>query len=1167
MSIQRGSFWLAVVGVAVLCAGLTTNLTAQTVTASLYGAVNDPAGASVPAAQVTVTDVATGISTKSTSDANGDYRFPRLAPATYSLTVEKDGFKSTVISGVQLLVDQSARLDVKLEVGSVSTRVEVLGTAPLVDSSTASIGTVIGQRDVVDLPLNGRRFGSLAILVPGTTTDNGGFASSAIGSPFSEVTYAANGARTSSNSPVIDGVESRNMGFGGFALQPPPDAIQEFKIQTNIYDAAFGKTAGSTINLVTKSGSNQFHGSAYEFLRNDVFDATNYFANSKPEFRRNQFGAALGGPIRKNKTFFFVNYESLRQIKGATLSALVPTPQQLSGDFSNILTGNIVNVCGAGGPANLNFDSGQLFDPATESLQTCSSGDLAGQTVLVGDPIPGNIITNINPVAAKIISLGAFPAPNTPDTLNFVNQDPETRFDHQWDVRIDNNFGDKDKLFGRYLFGQSKIAANTGYTVLPGFGDLIYYRGQNVALGWTHTFGPELLNEATFGFQRNYNIQNCAECPRADGFTADFGIQNLQGIRPDLEAFPYFGLVNFAGVGDANYRPVVSPDMVEKYQDVITWTHGKHTVVAGVDFQPYQILSKQAPFSPHGQIYFSGQYSSLASELDGGAATAGVADLADFLLGYPFNAAKTIRLYPVNQVGGSFLNVFGQDNIKVTQNFSVNLGLRWEYRRPSVDKNNNYVTLVPTGPEFSGPGNALLVTAADDDLNDSFCTDPAYSYLSSSDGRCLVATSAERRELGFTGRTRRTLLFGEKTNFAPRIGISWRPTSSDKFVIHSGYGIFYDLANFNNQTFVGNNPVFSPSQIFSTNFGTPPIASTETVFAGSGGIPTLVDQFSSLYLSSDYKTPYIQQWSFGIQSQLASDWAVEVNYVGAKGSRLSDLHLFGNQAAPGTTDLQSRRPYVDFGPTLYTSSNGRSNYNSLQSKLTKRFTHGLSLLTSYTFAHSNNTAEGDEGFGGGSGNVAQNDNDLEGEYGRSYTDARHRLVISYVWELPFGKGQMFLNQGGVLNQILGGWEVSGVTSLQSGFPFTIRASDFSNTGARARPDRTCSGDGPKTQTQWFDTSCFTTEQLQLDRLAGNPRFGNSGRNILDGPGNVNFDLALLKRFSASERFKFEFRAEFFNAFNTPHFGQPGIRLESPDFGQINSAAEPRDIQFGLKLIY
>jgi hypothetical protein len=867
--------------------------------------------------------------------------------------------------------------------------------------------------------------------------------------------------------------------------------------------------------------------------------------------------------------FFFVNYEGLRQIKGSTLGSTVPTPEQLAGDFSNVLTGNIVNVCGAGGPSSLNFDSGQLFDPATQTLTTCSSGALAGQTVLVGDPIPGNIITSINPVAAKVIALGAFPAPNNPGgATNFVNQNPEPRNDHQWDARIDANLGSRDKLFGRYLFGQSRIGVNAGYTVLPGFGDNIYFRGQNVALGWTHTFGPTLLNEATFGFQRNYNIEDCAQCPREPGFMASFGIQNFQSLGDPYEGFPYFGLANFSGVGDSNYRPVVSPDMVEKYQDVITWTHGKHTVVAGVDLQPYQILRLLSSFSPHGQLAFNGQYSSLAGELVDpviqGSASAGVADLADFLLGYPDSAARTLRLSRVDEVGGNFMNFFAQDNIKVTPNLSINVGLRWEYRRPSLDRNNNFVVFYPTGPKFSGPGNALLVTAADDDVNDSLCTDPAFSYLHASDGRCLVATSAQRREFGFTGRTRRSVIFSEKKNFAPRFGISWRPTKSDKFVIHTGYGIFYDLANFNSQSFSVNNPVFSPSQLFNTNFGTPPTATTETIFAGSGGIPELTNQFLSLYLSPDYKTPYVQQWSFGVQSQLFSDWALEVNYVGTKGTRLGDLHIFGNQAAPGTTDLQSRRPYVDFGPTLYVTSNGRSTYNSLQSKLTKRFAHGLSLLTAYTFAHSYDNAEGNEGFGAGSGNMAQDDNNLEGEWGRSYTDARHRLAISYVWELPFGKGQRFLNQGGVADAILGGWEFSGITSFQSGFPFTVLSNDYSNTDSiAARPDRTCDGAGSRTVDSWFNTDCFTTAALQVDP----PRFGNSGRNILDGPSLKNWDLALLKRISAGERLKFEFRAEFFNAFNTPHFGQPGVRLESSTFGKITSAGEPRDIQFGLKMLF
>src|SRR2546427_3178451 len=343
----------------------------QIVTATLSGTITDPTGAAIPEASVTATKVATGAATKATTDGAGNYSLPSLPPGIYKLTVEKTGFKATVLSGIQLLVNQQAVVNAQLQVGQVTTAIEVSSAAPLVETTTASVGTVISEREVVNLPLNLRRFGALAVLVPGTTTDNGGFASNAQTSPFSETTYTANGARSSSNNILIDGADSKSLSFGGFALQPPPDAVQEFKIQTNIYSAAFGKTAGSTINLVTKSGTNELHGTVYEFLRNDALDARNFFATDKPEFRRNQYGFALGGPIRKNKTFVFGNYEALRQSKGLSLTSLVPDTKQLSGDFSDVLTGNTINLCGSGGPANLNFDDGQLFDPASQSLFTC----------------------------------------------------------------------------------------------------------------------------------------------------------------------------------------------------------------------------------------------------------------------------------------------------------------------------------------------------------------------------------------------------------------------------------------------------------------------------------------------------------------------------------------------------------------------------------------------------------------------------------------------------------------------------------------------------------------------------------------------------------------------------------------------------------------------------
>jgi len=1144
--------------------------------ATLYGQVSDVSGAAVPAAKVKVSNVATGVNANTTSDASGNYSFPDLAPATYTITVDAPGFKTEILNGTTLQVAQKARLDVHLQVGSVDTQVEVTGDAPLVDTSSASVGTVVGPRETTDLPLNVRRFGALATLVPGTVPDaqggsaGAGFANSNLGSPFSEETYAANGARSSSNNTLIDGVDSRNLTFGGFAVQPSPDAVEEFKIQTNIYDAAFGKTAGSTINLITKSGTNSFHGSVYDFLRNDALDASNYFNPVKPELHRNQYGAALGGPIMKSKhLYFFGNYEGLRQIQGQTALSIVPTDAQKSGDMSGLLTGTTANLCGVGGPAAYNYDTGQLFDPASETTTTCASGKNAGSTILVGTPIPGNKITTIDAVAQHVFALKAYPEPNLAGSStgnNYINSAPLTRNDHQVDARIDWDKSEKDQVFGRYIFGQANLTQNEGYNTLPTFGDTLYFRGQNLALGWTHTFGPRVLNEALFGFQRDTDIQDCASCPRPSGFMEGFGVSGLAGLSPSLEGFPIFGFTNgISGVGDSNYRPVISPDMIEKYQDTVTITKGKQTIVAGADIQPWQVLGEEAPYSPHGELDFNGQYAALAGELNAGVSTA--SDFADFLLGRPSGGNRTLQFANTNQVGGNFMSLFAQDNFKLSPNLSINAGLRWEYRRPAIDKHNNYVTLVPTGPKFSGPGNATLVTAAPDAQNDAYCTAAAYSYLTTTDGRCLIATSTERSHLGFTGRTRQTLIFPVHHDFAPRIGIVFRPTGSDRLVVRTGYGIFYDLPNFNNQHFVDNNPVFSPSQTFITNKGTAPIATSETIFSGSGaGIPKLTNQFISLYVEPHYLAPYYQQWSFGIQSQLSPNWAMDIAYIGTKGTKLGNLHLAGNQAEPGTTPQQSRRPYVDLGTSLFTTSDGISNYNALQFKVTKRLSSGLSVLGAYTYAKSIDNSEGDEGFGAGTSgsNLAQDDNNLAFERARSYTDARHRWVANAVYDLPFGHNRQFLNQGGIVGQVVGGWEVSGITSVQTGYPFGVAGPDFSNTSSDSpRPNRVCNGKGAKDLTNWFDTSCFAVAGSAAD-----PSFGDSKRNILDAPGLVDTDLTVLRHFNAWDKADVEFRSEFFNAFNHPYFGPPGNNISNAaTVSKITSASDGREIQFALKILF
>ncbi len=1205
LSERQSSFFALIAAALIFIGGVsrsTPHLYGQTVNASLTGTVTDASGALVPEVAVTATNTATGISTKTTSDAAGQYTLPSLPAGTYNLTFTKEGFSSTVIDNVTLQVDQQATLDASLKVGSVSQQVVVTSEAPIVNTESATVGTVIDTQQVLDLPLNLREFGSLATLVPGSVTDNGGFASSTFGSPFSQTSYNSNGNRSSSNNFLIDGVMSRNLTFGGFSLSPPPDAIEEFNLETNIYDASFGMTAGSTINLATKSGTNQIHGAAYDFLRNSDLDARNFFDlnqtnpvtgqtipdSARPSFRRNQFGGSLGGPIKKDKSFWFINYEGLRRTQGEEALTTVPTAAELSGDLSAALTGTTANLCGAGGPADLNFDTGQIFNPATEKSYVCPSGSAkAGSTIFVGSPVPGNIISTIDPVAAHTLSLNPFPTPNYPTATNFDQTQPLTEQDDQFTVRFDQNFSEKDQVFARYMFGQSTWNdPYSGYSVLPGFGDKLYFRGQNVAVGWTHSVNPNLLNEVRLGFQRDYDNNNCASCPRAPDFMKNFGIQNLTGYSGNSIGFPIFSFVNYSTIGDSEYRPVISPDMVETYGDTLTWTHGQHSTKVGASLQFWQVFGEQAAFSPHGQLNFSGQYSDLAGEVSPAIAIngtpVGVADLADFLQGYPNSANETIRYLGTEQAGGKFWSFFGQDDWKVTPNLSLNLGLRWEYRGWPFDKRDNFVTFVPTAPAFSGPGDGVLVSAEPNAVNDAYCSNPEYSFLlSPENGSCLLANSALRASMGFTGGTRRSLVFPDHRDFDPRLGFAWKPTKSDKLVVRAGSGVFTDLPNFNNQHFVNNNPLNGTSISFTPAGALPQvvngsIVTSENVLA-VGGTPPLSDQFISLYISPHYKPPQVVEWSFGVQSELGNNWAMELDYVGNKGYYLGYLHLPGNQPAPTNPALppsavQANRPYPDFGEFLYTSSDAKSNYNSLQAKLTKRFSQGFTFLASYTWQAAFDNNEGDEGFGGAiSQQDGQNDNCIPCNYGPTYDNAHDRFVISGVWELPFGQGQRWGNVGGVVNEVIGGWRASGIYSYQTGFPFPVISNfDYSNSqSANLYADRICNGNnGPKTIGEWFNTSCFTLAGLEAAYDAGTPRYGNQQRNDLVAPPFSDLDFAMLKDFAINERFKLQFRAETYNTINHPSFGYPGNTVGTQTYGVITYTSNiNRQIQFALKLLF
>jgi hypothetical protein len=1126
-----------------------TTCFAQQVSATLFGTVTDPAGAVIPEATVTALNPANGRTISTKTQADGGYIIPYLEPADYTITVQKMGFDKSEQTGVTLVVNQKSRLDIQLRVGTLTTTVEATGTAPMVETGTASVGMTIDSRQVTELPLNTRRFGSLPLLMAGTVPDRGGFSSNIFGSPFSEVTYASNGLRGSGNNVLIDGIDSKNMFTGGFSIQPSPDSVQEFKVQTQSFSAEFGKNGGSTINLTTKSGTNEYHGSAFEFLRNNNMDARNFFSAQRPSYQRNQFGGYIGGPIRKNKTFFFGGYEALRERKGLTYAGQVPTPAMLNGDFSALLSQPDPNT----GKAPF-----EIIDPLS-----CNNPPFGAAC----QPFAGNIIPQdrISSVAKLIIPY--FPAPDISGatnvgTNNYVTNPKRSRNDNQFSGRVDHSFNEKDNLYVRYMLAQSiTLTPEQAYSALPGFGDRIRFRGQNVALSWTHTISPTMLNEVRIGFSRNMDIGTCASCPRKPGFVESFGIQGLTALSPADEGFPSFSFGSgYFSIGDSNYRPVESNDMVEKYEDTLTITKGKHTIAMGTDLQPYQALRNQAPFSPHGQFSFGNDYSNFT--------------ISDFLLGYPSSAGRSIAKAVTNQ-DGMFINFFVQDDYRVSKKLTINMGLRYEHHQLPIDRRDVGASLVPIpGAPLFTPGNAVLVMAGYDQAA-KYCNLPQYIMNAGTPQQYnLIACPDEMKKLGFTGRAARSLWLGDNFNWAPRFGFAYRPTSSDRLVIRSGYGIFFDLAEFNEFHYGFNNPVQAPDQFSNFAANSPPTP-LQSAFIG-GSTPPLSQAFISINPDSHLRQPYIHEWSFSIESQLTSTMALEVRYVGTSAIDLGHFHFFGNQAFPGPGPIQPRRPYPDFGFTAQMSSGANANYNGLQVQFTRKMASGLQFLAGYTFSKNISNNEGEEGaYSDGGAPQGQNDNNPAGERGLTVNDVRHRFTFSSLYELPFGKGRRWLsNPNPVVNGVLGGWELSGLASFQTGFPITPQSGiDSGNVGTgNWRPDRICNGNlpsGQRTVSDWFDTSCFTNSLLIADNNMGIFRFGNSGRSVLTGPGIQNIDFALLKNFRITESKTLQFRAEAFNALNHANFGADGVitHVNDPRFGEVTSASEGRDVQIALKFLF
>jgi len=957
-----------------------------------------------------------------------------------------------------------------LVVGDIREQVDVEAGALLLQSEAASVGTVVDLKRVVELPLNGREFQQLALLVPGTFPSAQGSSLSFRGG------FHCAGTRETANYFLLDGIDNNNSAANQFTFRPSVDMIQEFKVQLSTYGAEFGRGGGGQINIITRSGTNSGHGNLFEFIRNSALDARNFFTlpGKIPPLQRNQFGATLGGPVYIPKvyrgqghTFFFFSYEGLRLRQGATRAASVPAPAMVGGDFSSLLS---------------DLRPSLVLDPQTRSA-------------FPNNAIPPGRIDRRGGAIARF-----FPMPNNPadPVRNLVSNRSQPQDADQTSVRVDHRFSRSSSLFIRHSINQDdQIEAfdslvGTLSTNLPGFGRIDGQRTQSVSLNYTTILGPRAVNEFRFG----YNRLRSSRFPESRN-TDVVGLLGIPGLdrNPRDFGFPAVRVTGFDPLGDSTQLPQGRADNTFHWVDDFTASMGTHTLKSGLDLRPFQ-SNNFNPLFARGDFRFTGLFTNVG--------------LADLLLGLPAQTTRGRGDASRGRRQKSY-GFYVQDDWKVTPGLTLNLGLRYELNFPLYDTLDRMSSLDPKTQTI---------------------------LLAGRDG------------------VRRSIYNPDYNNFAPRFGFAWRPPRLRNTVVRGGYGMYYDLV------IVGNelgalyfNAPFRTTEIFSATLATP-ITLEDPFPAGLLGVSAL----SPNGVQRDLRNSYLQHFSFGIQRQLRRDTVVEVAYVGSKGTKLMRTRNL-NQAFPGAGPLTARRPFPAFGNVNYRESSANSNYHSLQVRVEKRFTGGLSFVSAYTFSKSIDDASAVLGSTGSTNNP-QNSHDLRAERGLSDFDARNRVVMSYIYELPLGVGKRYLNRSALAGALVGGWQVAGITALQSGRPFTPRLSrDVSGTGQfQDRPN--ILGNPKLTNPDpalWFNVAAFAVPPAFT--------FGNAGRDILIGPGTNNFDLLLAKNHRCGESCRVQFRVEFFNAFNHPQFQLPNPTADSPQFGKIFSAGPARQIQFGLKVEY
>jgi len=1074
-------------------------------TGEIDGVVNDPSGAVIPDVAIVAVEAGTQLQYSTMTNAAGAFLLAQLPVGVYNLKVTASGFKQIVQPNITVHAGDHLRQEFSLELGEQSESVTVSVTPGLLQVESAAIQNVIQQQQVIDLPLKGRQFIDLVGLTPGITHAPSGTRGGAL--QQTGQTFGILGQRGGHNLYLVDGVNATDEYFNNLVLSPSVDGIQEFNVSQTSYNAEFGGKSGGVINVITKSGSNGFHGSLFEFLRNDMFDAKNFFDSSArpiPPFKQNQFGGSLGGPIRKNKAFFFLNYEGQRTSKSQTQRFTVPTDAERTGNFQG--TGITI------------------YDPNTTNLITG-----------IRQPFANDSIPSIDPVAAALLS--KFPHANLPGlTNNLLATDLSTIGINQYNARMDHTFGANDTIFLRgSVFDANEFdpfgSGALNETLLPGFGYNLRTHTDNLSASWSHVFNTSWINEVRFGWMW---VGGGQSSPNAG---TDFsGSTGLQGVtsNPLDTGYPQASVTGFTTMGEPT-QYVSRTDSNYEFYDNAIWHHGTHTLKFGVyffhlNFEPVNASNARGLF----QFTDNWTKSSTAATATGGSA------LADFLLGSPTQAQVGVGGRGALLGRTNWVHVYLQDGWQILPSLKLDIGLRYEFNQNVTDVNNNMAvvdTLVPGG---------RFVIASD---GTGKISSSASTLLSK-----IPIPYVTSKQAGWD----RSLLTARPLRLAPRIGVAWS-LPDHKTVVRSGFGIYTNQAAYSIIQSAALNLPFYFAKTVSNGAGAAPNHNTESILAAN---PTGAVSASSL--NHDFKIEYNDVWNLSIQRSLSSSTSIQAQYIGSYTVHADNLtlqNLFPDNGLDPATGLHIR-PIPQMSGFNSVTWDGWEKYHALTLTLTQRAWRGLVVDTNYTWSKALDNAS-NPGTNNAGTNLPQDPANMAAEKGLSDFDHRHRFVANFLYQLPFLK-----NSEGWIHTAFADWQVGGIYTLESGSPFTINLStDVANNGEplsapSQRPNLICDpNSGPKTTAQWFNTSCFATPAKFT--------YGNSGRDIVIGPGTDNFDATFQKDFPIQETIKLQFRADMFDLFNHPNFKQPNrIFTATPStFGTISSAYDPRIMQFSLRLAF